>query len=64
MPRKRVAAGVLFVDAEGRVLLVGPVYKEPWEIPGGGVEWDESPRTGATREVKEGRCHVGGGVIP
>jgi ADP-ribose pyrophosphatase YjhB (NUDIX family) len=53
LPRKRVAAGVLFFDGEGRVMLVDPVYKEPWEIPGGAVEWDESPRDGAVREVKE-----------
>ncbi|MEV7869198.1 NUDIX hydrolase [Streptomyces sp. NPDC088124] len=53
LPRKRVAAGVLFFDADGRVMLVDPVYKAPWEIPGGAVEWDESPRDGAAREVKE-----------
>ena len=53
LPRKRVAAGVLFFDGEDRVMLVDPVYKEPWEIPGGAVEWDESPRDGAVREVKE-----------
>lgn len=48
-----MAAGVLFFDEAGRVLLVDPVYKEPWEVPGGAVEWDESPRDGAAREVKE-----------
>ncbi|MBV9023105.1 MAG: NUDIX hydrolase [Streptomycetaceae bacterium] len=53
LPRKRVAAGVLFFDADGRVMLVDPVYKDPWEIPGGAVERDESPRDGAVREVKE-----------
>ena len=53
LPRKRVAAGVLFFDTEGRVLLVDPVYKPLWEIPGGAVERDESPRAGAVREVKE-----------
>ncbi|MGW2842393.1 NUDIX domain-containing protein [Streptomyces sp. NPDC001493] len=53
LPRKRVAAGVLFFDPEGRVLLVDPVYKPLWEIPGGAVECDESPRAGAVREVKE-----------
>lgn len=53
LPRKRVAAGVLFFDVAGRVLLVDPVYKEPWEIPGGAVEENESPRDGAAREVKE-----------
>src|SRR5690349_16698469 len=53
LPRKRVAAGVLFFDPEGRVLLGDPVYKPLWEIPGVAVEWDESPRAGAVREVKE-----------
>ncbi|MEV5162828.1 NUDIX hydrolase [Streptomyces sp. NPDC053728] len=53
LPRKRVAAGVLFFDPQGRVLLVDPVYKPLWEIPGGAVERDESPRAGAVREVKE-----------
>ncbi|XMN04662.1 NUDIX domain-containing protein [Streptomyces griseobrunneus] len=53
LPRRRVAAGVLFFDADGRVMLVDPVYKTPWEIPGGAVEWDESPRDGAVREVWE-----------
>ncbi|GAA5058402.1 8-oxo-dGTP pyrophosphatase MutT (NUDIX family) [Thermocatellispora tengchongensis] len=53
LPRKRVSAGVLFFDGLGRVLLVDPVYKEPWEIPGGTVELDESPRDGAAREVRE-----------
>ncbi|MFJ4343366.1 NUDIX domain-containing protein [Streptomyces sp. NPDC088915] len=53
LARKRMAAGVLFFDDAGRVLLVDPVYKEPWEIPGGAVEADESPRAGARREVLE-----------
>jgi 8-oxo-dGTP pyrophosphatase MutT (NUDIX family) len=49
----RVAAGVLFNDDDGRVLLVNPTYKKGWEIPGGYVEIGESPRTAAIREVKE-----------
>ncbi|MGW4784981.1 NUDIX domain-containing protein [Streptomyces sp. NPDC004230] len=53
LPRKRVAAGVLFFDEHDRVLLVDPIYKEHWEIPGGAVESDESPRAGARRELKE-----------
>ncbi|MFI0220135.1 NUDIX domain-containing protein [Streptomyces lydicus] len=53
MPRKRVAAGVLFFDEVGRVMLVDPIYKEPWEIPGGAVEAGESPHLAACREVKE-----------
>ena len=37
-PMKLVAAGAVFRDPHGRVLLVDCVYKDPWEIPGGGVE--------------------------
>lgn len=53
LPRKRMAAGLLITDAVGRILLVEPVYKDTWEIPGGSVEADESPRDAAGREVKE-----------
>ncbi|WNB86686.1 NUDIX hydrolase [Cellulomonas sp. ATA003] len=49
----RVAAGVLFRDDDGRVLLVKPSYKDGWEIPGGYVETGESPRAAAIREVRE-----------
>ena len=49
----RVAAGVLFRDREGRVLLVKPSYKDGWEIPGGYVEHGESPLAAAVREVRE-----------
>jgi 8-oxo-dGTP pyrophosphatase MutT (NUDIX family) len=51
--RKRMAAGVLFRDARGRVLLVEPSYKPNWEIPGGAVETDEAPWSTATRELAE-----------
>ena len=30
-----MAASAFFRDAAGRVLLVDPVYKEPWDLPGG-----------------------------
>ncbi|GAB3452566.1 NUDIX domain-containing protein [Actinophytocola sediminis] len=53
LARKRMAAGVLFRDEDGRVLLVEPSYKPNWEIPGGAVEADESPWASATRELTE-----------
>jgi 8-oxo-dGTP diphosphatase len=53
LPRKRMGAGVLVRDADGRVLLVEPTYKPDWEIPGGTIETDESPRAGCAREVRE-----------
>ncbi len=49
----RVAAGALFFDDLGRVLLVHPTYKETWDIPGGYVERGESPAAACRRELKE-----------
>ncbi|MFC7548000.1 NUDIX domain-containing protein [Plantactinospora sp. GCM10030261] len=51
--RVRAAAGVIFRDQAGRVLLVHPTYKDVWEIPGGMVEADESPADACVREVRE-----------
>jgi 8-oxo-dGTP pyrophosphatase MutT (NUDIX family) len=51
--RKRVAAGALFLDERGRILLVNPTYKPEWEIPGGMVEADEAPLTACRREIFE-----------
>lgn len=56
-----MAAGVLFTDETGRALLVEPVYKDRWEIVGGSVDADESPRQAAVREVKE---ELGKTVVP
>lgn len=50
---KRAGGGALIRDADGRVLLVRPSYKPGWEIPGGVVELDESPRQCCAREVLE-----------
>lgn len=49
----RVAAGALFLDPAGRVLLVRPIYKPTWDIPGGYVEQGESPAAACRREVAE-----------
>jgi len=49
----RVAAGALFVDDQGRVLLVHPTYKDTWDIPGGYVERGESPAAACRRELAE-----------
>src|SRR2546427_4897446 len=53
MATPRIAAGVLFRDPDGRVLLVKPTYKAGWDIPGGYVEPGESPKQAALREVRE-----------
>lgn len=53
LPRKRMGAGALVRDEAGRVLLVQPTYADAWEIPGGAVEADESPRSCCVRELAE-----------
>lgn len=53
MTKKRIGSGVAIVDENFRILLVEPTYKDTWEIPGGMVEFDESPRQGARRECLE-----------
>lgn len=50
---KRIAADCVFRDGAGRVLVLEPAYKASWDLPGGGVEADESPRQAARREVRE-----------
>ncbi|KOV79345.1 hypothetical protein ADL03_37205 [Nocardia sp. NRRL S-836] len=47
------AAGALFFDDRGRVLLVEPTYKPHWDIPGGVVEAGETPAEACRREVEE-----------
>ncbi|MFC7383961.1 NUDIX domain-containing protein [Sphaerisporangium rhizosphaerae] len=53
LPRVRAAAGALIRDDAGRVLVVRPTYKPGWDIPGGMIELDESPRAACAREIKE-----------
>jgi ADP-ribose pyrophosphatase YjhB (NUDIX family) len=53
LPKKRMGAGALFLDEAGRLLLVNPTYKPQWEIPGGIVEVNESPRRACEREIRE-----------
>lgn len=52
-PAKRMGAGLLIRNPEGAVLIVEPSYKDNWEIPGGSVEKDESPRSACLREAFE-----------
>jgi len=51
--RPFTAAGVLFFDSTGRLMLVRPTYKTGWDIPGGYVEQNESPLAACHREVHE-----------
>ncbi len=53
LPGKRMAAGALFFDKTGGILIVKPTYRDGWLIPGGTVDRDESPYTACRREVRE-----------
>lgn len=55
LPKILAGAACLFRDAEGRVLLVEPNYREGWALPGGTIESEtgEGPRQGARRETVE-----------
>lgn len=53
LPRKRAMAHALFRDEQGRLLFLKPHYKDDWELPGGILEREESPREGCEREVAE-----------
>ena len=53
LPTKRMGAGAVIQDADGRVLIVKPTYKPAWELPGGAVDDDESPKGACARELRE-----------
>lgn len=53
LPKKRMGAGCLFFNSNGEVLLVKPSYKNSWEIVGGVVEDNESPKAACEREIAE-----------
>lgn len=54
---RSVAVGVVAIDARDRVILVGQfrytMDRYSWEIPEGGVPFDEDPLDGARRELRE-----------
>jgi 8-oxo-dGTP diphosphatase len=53
-PGKLEAHGAVFFDVEGRLLVVRSTYgSNPWGIPGGMAEPDETPRATVRREVQE-----------
>ncbi len=53
LPRKRMGSGVIIRNSKGEILLLKTTYKDHWEIPGGVVEENESPKQTAERETQE-----------
>ena len=54
-PRFRVAIAAIILDKQKRILLCEHTYRKlyPWGLPGGGLEYGESPECGIVREVWE-----------
>jgi 8-oxo-dGTP pyrophosphatase MutT (NUDIX family) len=52
-PKKRISVGALITNAEGKVLIVKPNYREGWLLPGGVVDVNESPAQALSREITE-----------
>jgi 8-oxo-dGTP diphosphatase len=53
LPKKIMAAGVLLFDKRNNILILKPIYKKSWSIPGGVVEKNESIFSAAARECQE-----------
>ncbi|EGX60581.1 MULTISPECIES: NUDIX hydrolase [Streptomyces] len=51
--RPTQSAAAVVRDAEDRVLIVKPGYKDGWNLPGGGVDEGETPSQAAARELRE-----------
>ncbi|MET9886448.1 NUDIX hydrolase [Streptomyces sp. NPDC006430] len=47
------SAAAVIRDEQGRVLIVNPIYKERWNLPGGHLEEGEVPTAAVRREVRE-----------
>jgi ADP-ribose pyrophosphatase YjhB (NUDIX family) len=54
-PLFQVFAAAVIFDREGRLLLVKLTYQRfnPWGLPGGSLEYGETPEEGVRREVQE-----------
>lgn len=47
------SAAAVIRDEQGRVLIVNPVHKERWNLPGGHIEEGELPTAALRRELRE-----------
>ena len=53
LPAIPASAGAMIFDRDGRLLILKPVYKSGWTIPGGVMEAGETPWAACQREVHE-----------
>jgi ADP-ribose pyrophosphatase YjhB (NUDIX family) len=53
LPMKRIASAALLLNEHHEALIVKPLYRKHWLLPGGIVEEGESPKQACIREVRE-----------
>lgn len=53
LPAIPASAGAMIFDPAGRLLILKPIYKSGWTIPGGVMEAGETPWAACQREVRE-----------
>lgn len=53
LPAIPASAGAMIFDPAGRLLILKPIYKSGWTIPGGVMEVGETPWAACQREVRE-----------
>ncbi len=53
LPAIPASAGAMIFDPAGRLLILKPIYKSGWTIPGGVMEVGETPWAACRREVRE-----------
>lgn len=53
LPKKYMASGALLFNEAGELLILHPTYKDRWEIVGGIVEANESPRAGVNERFEK-----------
>ncbi|MER6316471.1 NUDIX hydrolase [Streptomyces sp. NPDC001581] len=47
------SAAAIVTDEQGRVLIVNPIHKPRWNLPGGRINYGELPRAALARELRE-----------
>ena len=52
-PKKMVVVKTIIKSELGNILIAKPTYKNTWQLPGGGVDAEESPEDAVVREVSE-----------
>ncbi len=53
LPTKHAGTGLVVLNSKDEILLVKPIYRNYWKLPGGSIDRFESPRDACVREARE-----------